>query len=220
MKTRRTSAVILIVLVVVLAALAGYVYYSYNKEVKHKQDLLATVTKNQQIINNNAKAITAKNDEAAALASQLAQAKASLAAANFPSDVQSIEYDQLFFQMAVDASLKVTNVSASPLNDVKEGTTTYQSATYNISVEGLTPAGVFKSEAESSAFNDSVVSNILTYVDKLAVANEMRTGFIESVNITTPPALTADEIKALESPDTVQKPSAVITVTIWTIKGA
>jgi len=217
---KRISVLILIILVVVLVVLGGFLYFSYNSEIKQKDNLSDTIVKNQQIVANNAKAMADKNAEAATFASQLAKAKSDLAALKFPVDAQSIEYDQIFFVLASATNLKVDQVSASGMNAIKEGTSTYQAATFTVYVSGKAPKSVFTTIAQSTEYNASVMNNILAFVDKVATGNDFSTAFIESVNINSPAQLTVDDIKALESVDDVKSPTAVVTVTIWTIKGA
>jgi S-methylmethionine-dependent homocysteine/selenocysteine methylase len=217
---KRISVLILVLLVVVLAAGAVFLFLQYNGQVQQKQDLNDNIVKNQQIISNNAKAIAAKNQEAATLANQLALAQADLAALNFPADAQSIEYDRIFFKLATEANLKVDQIAAGTMKDVKEGDAVYQAATFTVSVSGKPPKSVFLTTSQSTEHNTAVVNSILAFVNKLATNEEFSTAFIDSVNITSPAPMTQDEIASLESVDDVESPSAVITVTIWTIKGA
>jgi hypothetical protein len=196
MKSNRILLLVLFALVILFGAVAGYLYTANNAEIKNQTQLKDTIAKDQATIN---KGITQKADlekAAADIADQLASAKAALADIHFRSTVESIEYDRILYAIADTAKIRITGLNATPPADIKESNNMYQLTKFTITVEGLGPDGIFSKPADDTAYLGSVVSNILGFTNNIATSPDFDTAVIESVNISEPDPMTAENIQA------------------------
>jgi hypothetical protein len=251
-------------MVVVFVAVAGYLYYANSNDSKKPTQLKTDISRNQVILDKGVADKAAKDKEAAALAAQLASAKAALAKVNFRSSAESIEYDRIFYILADNAKLQLTNLTAATPVERKDGQNAYKVSTFTINVEGKTPDTIFNTAADSVAYLTANVTNILTFIDQIATTADFDTATIQTVNISEPKpmsdteikdkikaikeiikgqltedekkdltddqitalveskyaALTKDDIPKLLQLAGFDKPSATVTVEIWTYKGA
>jgi hypothetical protein len=264
MKSNRILQLVLVALIVVFLGAAGLLYAADSREGTRQEELTGAIANNQAILNNGLAEKAAKETEAAGLASQLAGARALLAQTDFLASVESIEYDRILFAIADTAKLQVTSLTATAPLDIKEKNTTYQLTTFTVTVEGKTPATIFKTVPDSTTYITGTVNNILAFVNEVATGSDFNTAVIQSVNITSPEPMTAveignlikgindqvraglpeadtqgkteeqivllvsqklaamtpEDIKALLELAGIDKPSAVITIKVWTYKGA
>ena len=196
MKSNRILQLVLLVLVVVFVATAGFLYTANSSQVKKHTELTDTLNKDQATYNNGLAQEAALQKTAADLASQLAAAKAALANSHFRSSAESIEYDNILYSLADDSKLQITSLNASSPTNVQEQNTTYQVTTFSLTVEGLSPDGIFSSPADDTAYIAAVVSNILTFENKIVTDADFDTAIIPSVNITETAPMTAADVQA------------------------
>ena len=197
MKSNRILLLVLLALIIVFGLVAGYLYTTNNNEITNQAQLKNNIAKDQVTIN---KGITQKADldkAAADIASQLESAKAAFAAITFRSDAQSIEYDRILYAIANTVKVRITALAAAPPTDIKEGNNTYQLTKFTVTVEGLSPDGIFAAPADDTAYLGSVVTNILNFNNKIATSPDFDTAVIQSVNITEPKPMNAGDIQGL-----------------------
>ena len=196
MKSNRILPIVLVVLVIIFAAAAGYLYNSNSSEINRQKTLKNTINQKQVSYNSGLTQKAALEKTATDLASQLDSAKVLLANTHFRSSSESIEYDRTLYDIADSTNLRVTNIGASPPSSVKEQNNTYQVTTFNVTVEGLSPTGIFSKTAEDTAYIASVVDNILAFTNAVATSPDFDTAIIQPVNITEPKPMTDADIKA------------------------
>ena len=264
MKSNKLLAFILAGIIIIALAGAGLLYFADMKEQDKQDSLNSQIASAQATITRSAQQKAEKQAEAVALAAQLVEAKALLEQTGFRSSAESIEYDRLLFQIATDTQLQVNSITANAPLDLKEGNITYRQTTFTVSLEGLAPGAIFSAPQDSTRYISGVVDNILAYVNTLAVSPDFDTAQIQSVNISAPEPMSAEEIASMieqinnqvesELTDTekagkteaeiaalvqsklaaktsaeiallmenagLDKPTAAITIKIWTFKGA
>ncbi len=145
---------------------------------------------------------------------ELTQAKASLSQgkAGFPDSIDSIRYDELFFQMASDRDLEMMSLDTSEPAEQKAGEeVTFTVTTFDMQVKGL-------------------VADILDFVNGIAIGDDFTTATVELVSITVPEPLTAyEEEHGLGGQETEEEgeeeegetgaPLATIRVDIYSYRG-
>ena len=251
-------------IIIVFLVAGGILYAANSREISKQEELTDEITRNQAILSKGVTEKKAKEAEAAALTEQLASAQQLLAQTNFRASAESIEYDRILFSIANSAGLQVTNLAATPPSVKKENNITYQVTIFTVNVEGRTPTTLFGTSQDSTNYITSVVDNILAYINNVATSEDFDTALIQSVNISAPKPMTAEdigdmlesikdgikneltdaetegktedeidqlvnaklaakstsEIQLLLEEESLDKPSAVITIEIWTYKGA
>ncbi len=195
MKSNRILQLVLLVMIVVFVAAAGFLYFVNSNESKRYTELTDAINRNQAIVNKGVAEKAAKEKEATDLANQLASANALLKNADFRSSAESIEYDKILFSIAEGVKLQVANLSATASMDNKEDRALYQVTTFSISVESRTPETIFASTGDSAAYINASVSQILSFVNKVATSSDFDTTVIKSVNISAPKPMTDKDIK-------------------------
>ena len=195
MKSNRNLQLVLIGLIVVFAAAIGFLYIKNSSELKRKTQLTDTFRQSQSTYNGGLTQKAALEKTATDLASQLTSAKILLAQTNFRSSSESVEYDRILYATADAAALQLTSLSATPAADIHEQNNTYQLTTFTLSVEGLSPDGVFSSPADDTAYIDKVVNQILDFINKISTSPDFDTAIIPSVNITVPKTMTDADIQ-------------------------
>jgi hypothetical protein len=139
---------------------------------------------------------------------ELDQARTSLSQgkAKFPDSIDSVDYNELLFQMANNRDLEMMRLVTSEPAEQSVGNITYDVTTFDIEVMGQ-------------------VADILDFVNSIASGEEFTTATVELVNITVPEPLTMQEKENLaaqeqeEAEEKPEAPSAVIKVTIYSYKG-
>jgi hypothetical protein len=251
-------------IIIVFLVAAGILYAANSREVSKQEEVTDEITRNQAILSKGVAEKKAKEAEAATLAEQLASAKQLLEQTHFLASAESIEYDRILFSIANSSGLRVTSLTATPPSVKKENSITYQVTIFTVNLEGRTPGTLFSTIQDSTNYITSVVDNILAFINTVTTTTDFDTALIQSVNISTPEPMTAEEIGdmlesikdsirgdltdaetegktddeidqlvnaklAAKSPSEIQllleqagldRPSAVITIEIWTYKGA
>ena len=262
MKSNRILQIVLVMIIIIFAVVAGYLYFGNANDSKKPTQLKADISRNQAILTKGLADQAAKQKEATTLASQLANAKTLMAKVSFRSSAQSIEYDRILSGIADNAKLQLTNITAGDAAEQKEGQNSYLVSIFTINLEAKTPETIFATPADSTAYINTNVSNILACLNQLATGTDFDTTIIQSVSITAPTPMTiqqiADKINGLKAIiksqlkdseitgltddqvnavvdakyaalgkediqrllqlDGFDKPSAVITIQIWTYK--
>ena len=152
------------------------------------------------------------------LESDLAEAAASLedSRAEFPADIQSIEYDEILFNIAHEWDLDITSLTASepssqdievtiepsdPEAKSVTYTVTYTVTRFNITVEGQPIEPTPEEVEEFRAYIYQTVADILSYFNSIATGEDFTTATVESVNITIPTPYTELELPVIEEAD-------------------
>jgi hypothetical protein len=197
MKSNKLLTFILAGIIIIALAGAGLLYFADMKEQDKQDSLNSQIASAQATIARSSQQKAEKQAEAVALAAQLVEAKALLEQTGFRTSAESIEYDRLLFQIAADTQLHVNSISATAPLDLKEGNITYQQTTFSISLEGIAPGVIFNAPVDSSSYIDGVVDNILAYVNTLAASPDFDTAQIQSVSISAPEPMTAEDIASM-----------------------
>jgi len=125
------SKIVLIVIVVVLAIALGALFTTYSRQASEREELNRKLNTAQALLPGLMKQ---RQD----LEDQLASAQYSLNAsqAKFPTAVQSIEYDDDFFEIADGCNVDITRLTASPPKDKPLGAVTYSFSSYTVVITG------------------------------------------------------------------------------------
>jgi len=235
-----------------------------SKEVAKQSTLKNTIAQDQKTLNQGQAEEAAKQKEATTLQNELTDAQNAVNQENFRKSAESIEYDQSLFSIANAAKVQITSLTAAPPVETKENNATYQVTTFTLDVEGITPDTIFSKAADSTAYINSTVQNILAFIDQVANSSDFNTAVIPTTSITAPEPMTDADVAALQDninsevqaqltsdetqnlttdqiaalvqsnlaamkPDQIQaliekagiaKPSATVTINVWTNKGA
>jgi hypothetical protein len=184
------------VLIVAFAAAAGFLYKSNSSEVNRQKGLKDNLTKNEAAYNSGLAQKAALEKTTADLANQLASAKSLLAGVHFRPSSESIEYDRILLGTADSAKLLITNITATPPVAFTEQNNTYQVTTFTVTVEGLSPDGIFATSKDDADYITAVVNNILVFSNAIATSPDFDTAIIQPVNINVPNHMTAADIQA------------------------
>ena len=196
MKSNRILQIVLVVLIIAFVAAAGFLYKSNSSEVNRQKSLKDNLTKNQAAYNSGLAQKAALEKTATDLANQLASAKSLLAGVHFRPSSESIEYDRILLGTADSAKLLITNITATPPTAVTEQNNTYQVTTFTVTVEGLSPDGIFATSKDDADYITAVVNNILVFSNAIATSPDFDTAIIQPVNINVPNHMTAADIQA------------------------
>jgi hypothetical protein len=128
---KRNSKGTLIVIIVVFAVALGVLFYIYSNQNGERAELSARLSLAQTLLPNLVDNRETKEDE-------LTQAESLLAAvqAQFPTSVQSIEYDDDLFEIADDCNVILTKVTASQPGTKTVGAVTYSFSSFGLAVQG------------------------------------------------------------------------------------
>ncbi|MCK4723509.1 MAG: hypothetical protein KAT75_09395 [Dehalococcoidia bacterium] len=150
---------------------------------------------------------------------ELDQASTSLDAskAKFPADVQSIEYDEVFFDLAYDWDLDIISLAASeptsreasitlePDNpEEEEGVTysvDYRVTSFQVVVQGKPVEPAPETEEKFREYIAGTVFDILGYFNAIATGDYFSTTTVELVDISIPEPPTEEELALLEEAD-------------------
>jgi cell division protein FtsB len=196
MKSNRILQIVLVVLIVAFAAAAGFLYKSNSSEVNRQKVLKDTLNQKQTAYNSGLTQKTALEKTATDLANQLASAKALLANTYFRSSSESIEYDRILYTIADSAKLRLINITASPPSAFTEQNNNYQVTTFTVTVEGLSPDGIFATSKDDADYITAVINNILAFSNAIAISPDFDTAIIQPVNINVPRPMRAVDIQA------------------------
>jgi cell division protein FtsB len=224
MKLSKTVWIILGVAIFIIGFVVLYMMYS--RQVSEQDQLRAKVATNQATFS---KLVTERENwqtQLVKLQDELAQRQNALTEANlalskaetdWPQSAQSIEYDEKLFEMADAWKLDITIVTAAePADEVVEGIT-FHTTSFTVDVTGKPLETPFKEAKDYRDYLYDTVDDILAFVHTIANDKNFASAGINLVNMTVPEPLTKEELatKGVE----VGKPTATITLTIYTYKG-
>jgi len=163
--------------------------------------------------------------------SQLASLKAELESVQitaeqsklaFPESIESIEYDEIIFQMAHDRDLEIVYLTATETSSKSISDITLTTTGFQVKVEGKSITTNFESLSIYREFIYQTVSDILDFINGIAVDDNFISATLDSVDISVPGPITEEDITEMqeaEEPDEIDVPNAVIQVTIYSYEG-
>lgn len=167
------------------------------------------------------------NSQLTQLQSQLSEANTNLTQAKTALDksrtgilasAESIEYDEKLFQIADAWNLDIIRVTASePVAKDMGGGIIFSVTTFTLQVQGRAPEAAFASPDDYRVFVYGIVDDILAFVDQIVKDRNFATATIDPVSMNVPKPLTQEEVVAQDVG--VDRPSAVITLNLYTYKG-
>lgn len=212
MKLGKTAWLILIVGVLVIAL--GSLYMLYRGQLAEQEQLndalslaQATVPKLAVDRANLESTLTELEDKLVQATSRLKTAKAA-----FPtSSVESIEVDELLFQIADAWDLDITSLTASEPGDEDIA----------VEVEDIEVADVAYSVTPFTVAVKGEVTDILDFINAIVTHEDFITATVEAVNIMVPEPLTEEEKEDLTEEEIAEKekPSATIQLVIYSYRG-
>ncbi len=234
MKLGKTAWYVLGIGIIVIAL--GSLYMLYRGQVAEQEELnnslslaQATLPKLAADRANLESTLTELEDKLAQATSRLKTAKAAFPTAS----VESIEVDELLFQIADTWDLDITSLTASgpddediavEVEDIEVEGVTYSVTSFTVAVKGKAPKSVFKTEEEYKAYIDKAVDDILDFINTIVTHEDFTTATVEIVNITVPEPLTEEEKEDLteeqiERREGTEVPSATIQLIIYSYRG-
>lgn len=213
MKISKTTWYILGIGILVIAI--GSLYMLYLQQGREQEQLNEALFTAQGTLPKLASERANLESTLTELEDRLAQATSKLetAKAAFPtSTTESIEVDELLFDIADDWELDITYLTASEPrdrkvkveveDDVKAEDVTYLVTTFTVTVKGE-------------------VADILEFIDTIVTHSDLTTATIELANIEVPEPLTEEEKEELTEEEITEEemPSATITLVIYAYKG-
>jgi uncharacterized protein YoxC len=141
---------------------------------------------------------------------ELNQAKVDLnkGKANFPSSIDSIRYDELLYQMALDRGLEIMALDTSEPTEMNVEEVTFTVTNFDMEVKGT-------------------VADILDLVNTIANDDDFTTAIVDVVSITVPKPVTQQVKEGIveqeqeegEEEGEVGAPSAAIEINIYNYRG-
>ncbi|MDD4985999.1 MAG: hypothetical protein PHQ43_09460 [Dehalococcoidales bacterium] len=201
MKLGRTARIVLIVGAFIVAF---FVINQMKTEAESEQrSLNVQLQLSQGILPKLAAEKAELQEHIVLLQSELAEAAASLEAsrAEFPADIQSIEYDEIIFDIAHQRDLDVVSLTTSEPSSRKVEVTVvpsdpqaksvtytvnYTVTSFNIAVEGQPVEPAPEETNEFREYIYQTVDDILGCFDSIATGDDFTTAKVESVDITIP----------------------------------
>jgi TolA-binding protein len=216
MKFSRTSWIVFGVGLFVIAGITLYVVY--QGQAGERQDASDRLAEAQAALpaavsdkNDAESRLGQLEDELSQLQSDLVQMDAELAQAELalaqvkimlPDSVESIEYGEKLFALVDSSNLVVTILNASEPIEVQIEGITYSTTTFTLEVRGE-------------------VANILNFISAAVADNDFKTAVLEPISMTIPELLTDTEKEGMTEEEIadLERPSAVINLTIYTYQG-
>jgi hypothetical protein len=204
----------LVLAIGIFAIAAVFLYQMYQGRQGEYEEINTQMAASQTLL---LKLESEKSDLEGELSSaqvELEQAQASLGEgkAKFPEQaVESIEYGELFFEMAHDRNLELLRLSATEPAEVNLENVVFTFTSFTIEVYGE-------------------VADIVDFVSGIAIGDDFTTTSVEVVNISVPEPLTLaerdllleEEAEASQEGEEIEEPespSAVIRVNIYSYEG-
>jgi len=204
MKLSRTAWLILGIGIFVLAF--GSLFVGYSRLSGEQGEVEDELSSAQELLPQLVSQKEYWASQLSQLESQLTQATSALneSKARFPKEVESIEYDEELVLLAHDCDLEIASLTASEPRDKEVGEITYTVTLFEVEVRaaGSPPDLLTKS------YIDNAIANILVFINTIATGEYFNAANIELVNIEAPEADTEGE-----------KPSAIITLMVYSYQG-
>ena len=224
MRLRKTVWIVLGVAVFIIGFVVLYMMYS--RQITEQEQLKSRVASNQATFS---KLVTERENwqtQLVKLQSELTQRQSALTQANltlskaktgWPTSAESIEYDEKLFEMADAWKLDITIVTAAEPAEEEVEDITFTVASFTVQVTGKPLETPFKEAKDYRDYLYDTVDDILAFVHTIVNDKNFASAGINLVNMQVPEPLTKEELatKGVE----VGKPTATITLTIYTYKG-
>jgi len=203
MKLSRTAWLILGIGIFAIAI--GVLCWVFLQQMQEQKGLNNSLSLAQATL---PRVISERND----LESQLPQVESELAEAElllngvkarFPESVESIEYDEVLFDIADDCDLEIIELTASEPNDQEIEGITYSVTSFKVEVEG-----------KYGGYVDKTVGDILDFINTI-VSTEYSAGETNFVNA----IIKEVNMEVPEPGDREEKPSATIKLDIYGYQG-
>jgi hypothetical protein len=212
MKLGRTARTILIVGAFVAAF---YIIFQMKTQAEDEQrSLNIQLDMNEQILTNLADQKEGLQDQLIILEGDLAEAESALeeSRADYPTDIQSIEYDEVLFNIAHQWDINITNITASdpssrtvevtvepddPEGESASYSVDYTITTFNITVEGKPIEPAPEEVEEFRVYIYQTLDDILSYFNSIVTGEDFVTGSVESVGISVPEPYTELELSEI-----------------------
>ena len=230
MKLGKTSWYVLGIGILVIASIGLYMLYQQEAREQEwlNEELVVAQAEVPKLASERANlesTLTELEDKLAQAISQLEEA-----GAKFPTSVESIEVDELLFQIADTWDLDITILTASEpgdervpvdVEDIEVEDVTYFVTTFTVDVEGKAPESDFKTEEEYKAYIDKAVADILNFFNAIVNESNLDTATVELVKITIPEPLSEKELELIkeEEREGIKVPSATIQLVIYSYEG-
>lgn len=213
MKLSRIAWLILVIGVFVIAS--GSLYWLYLQEGPKQEELNEQLSVVQATLPKLAAERADLESTLTELENKLAQATSQLktAKAVFPDSVESIEVDELLFEIANNWGLEITSLTASEPSDKMVKVETEME---DIEVEDVTYAVTsFTADVKGE------VTDILSFIQAIVNHQDLNTATVEIVAMVIPEPVSEIEKRELseEEIEEREKPSATITLVIYSYKG-
>ena len=213
MKLSRIAWLILVIGVFVIAS--GSLYWLYLQEGPKQEELNEQLSVVQATLPKLAAERADLESTLTGLENKLAQATSQLktAKAVFPDSVESIEVDELLFEIANNWGLEITSLTASEPSDKMVKVETEME---DIEVEDVTYAVTsFTADVKGE------VTDILSFIQAIVNHQDLNTATVEIVAMVIPEPVSEIEKRELseEEIEEREKPSATITLVIYSYKG-
>lgn len=240
MKFGKTAQIILMVGIFAVALIMLYrVYLQQGVEQLEVNMQLAT---SQGLLPRLASEEEDLQSQLTQLNSNLAEATLSLGEAKerFPGSVESIEYDEVLFELAHECDLDIISLVASePADkevkveleaddqDQEVDNVTYSVTLFEIEVQGKAVESAFDTANEYEEYISRTVTDILSYFSAVASGDYFTTATVELVNISVPEPLTDDDIEEIKGQDVTEEEmiqefemaSAIIKLGVYSYEG-
>ena len=187
MKLKLSRTAWLVLGIGIFAIALGSLYLVYLQQQSEQEELDQSLTAAQATFLETTlikvdleSQLTNLESELTQLQIELTQATSSLDSAKgkFPESVESIEYDEILFNIADNYNLKIIQLTASESTDQEMEGVTYSVTSFAIAMEGG-------------------VTNVLNFVNAIATGADFTIATVEQVNIGTPVPLTEAEKEAI-----------------------
>jgi Tfp pilus assembly protein PilO len=191
MRLSRTAWLILVIGILVIAL--GSLYTVYSRQVSEQQGLAASLSQAQARLPKVVSDRQAAEAELTQWQDKLAEATSLLAKsqAQFPGSAESIEYNEVLFEIADSCDLEVMSLTASEPSEKKVEDVTYTVTTFEVEVRGE-------------------VDDILDFIHDIATREYFTGATVELVNIKVPEA---------EEEEEAELPTATISLVGYSYKG-
>ncbi len=210
-----------LVLIIGVFAIASIFLYRMNLERQAEQEAINIQLSAVQLLLPK---LTSEREELegqlSRLQSNLAEARSALSESKprFPRLVESIEYDEVLFQMAHDRSLEVISLTASEPSAKTVEDVAYTVTAFNVTVAGEASDSPLATEDEFREYVSGVLIDILDFISGIATGDDFTTATVESVTISVP-AFAETETEESEEEEEAERVSATIKIVIYSYTG-
>ena len=115
----------------------------------------------------------------------------------FPTLTQTGDYGQMLVAAANGSGLSAKILNATPFISVKSNNLTCQSATFTINLIAGSPTSIMQTENQYKQYLSDSIDDMFSFMAALAESQGFVSTEIQSVSISLPPLLSAEEIDAM-----------------------